>query len=98
MKSFPINIHCEICLLEKMDNGTLSVVMNVIMDSCLRYQQMENSLHVYKSLFKRKRTDDKDGEGDFDQSLQYRRARMLAESLVGQDIRCIWTWAVDGSY
>ena len=46
---------------------------------------------LYTNLYSKEKKEQmiKMGKGDFDQSLQHRRARMLAESLVGQDIRCI---------
>lgn len=51
----------------------------------------EELVTLYTNLYSKEKKEQmiKMGKGDFDQSLQHRRARMLAESLVGQDIRCI---------
>ena len=70
--------------------GLLSVVMNVVMDSC-RPIPTEGELVTLINLYSKEKKEQmiKMGKGDFDQSLQHRRVRMLAESLVGQDIRCI---------
>ena len=52
-------------LLEKMDNGTLSVVINVVMDSPIADTNRGRINYIVYKISIQKRTDDKDGEGRF---------------------------------